>query len=156
MENSHRFFNRHDSVQSSRKGRKGRRKILVLALLSHSPGCGCRIGQRTFFSLRPSRPLREVSSIPNCNSLLSLCLGVLLLAGCQTQTPHTTQVITPTPPVAAKPAAAPEENSVDRRRALLDTDMDFARVSEEKGTAEAFLEFLAPDATLLPDGELPI
>jgi ketosteroid isomerase-like protein len=39
---------------------------------------------------------------------------------------------------------------------LLDTDIDFSRVSVEKGAAEAFFEFLAPDAISLPVGEFPI
>src|SRR5262249_17830984 len=88
--------------------------------------------------------------------LVPLCLGLWLLAGCQT--PQVAQTIIPPPPVAPKPkpAPAPEESSAERRRALLDTDIDFARISEEKGTAEAYLEFLASDAMLLPDGELPI
>jgi len=97
--------------------------------------------------------------------LLPLCVGLLLFAGCET--PHTPQPITPIttaapsktiePAVPSKATApAPEEDPAVRRRALLDTDIDFARVSEEKGTAEAYLEFLAADAILLPDGELPI
>jgi ketosteroid isomerase-like protein len=88
-----------------------------------------------------------------------LFVGLVVLTGCQnpgaSQTPQTA-VSSLGPRAEAPKAEAPEEHTANRRRILLDTDIDFARVSEEKGTAEAYLEFLASDAILLPEGELPI
>jgi len=89
-------------------------------------------------------------------------VGLLVLTGCQNPGTRQTPPLPTVAPKAEAPKAespkaqAPEEHPADRRRVLLDTDIDFARVSEEKGTAEAYLEFLAPDAMLLPEGELPI
>lgn len=54
-------------------------------------------------------------------------------AGCQTQTDR-------------------EEENND----LFQTDLDFARMSEEKGAAEAFNMYLADNAIQLPDGREPI
>ena len=42
------------------------------------------------------------------------------------------------------------------RTKLVQTDIAFSRLCEEKGAAEAFYEFLAPDAVSLPAGEFPI
>jgi ketosteroid isomerase-like protein len=39
---------------------------------------------------------------------------------------------------------------------LLQTDLAFSRLCEEKGAAAAFYEFLTPEATSLPPGEFPI
>jgi ketosteroid isomerase-like protein len=87
------------------------------------------------------------------NIVAPLLVGVLAIAGCQN--PDSRHSVAPTV-LPKTEGPAPEEHAADRRRALLDTDIDFARASEEKGTAEAYLEFLTPDATLLPEGELPI
>jgi ketosteroid isomerase-like protein len=45
---------------------------------------------------------------------------------------------------------------VKARQELLDTDHAFARLAAEKGVANAFYEYAADDATVLPAGELPI
>ena len=80
-----------------------------------------------------------------------LFLAVFGLAGCENmQQQHTLA-----PKVAPK-AEPVQEHREDRARVLLDTDIDFARTSEEKGAPEAYVEFLAPDAALLPEGELPV
>lgn len=77
--------------------------------------------------------------------------AALCLAGCDSlQQQHASA-----PKVAPKAEPEPDHRE-ERKRALLDTDMDFARTSEEKGAPEAFAEFLAADAMLLPEGELPI
>jgi ketosteroid isomerase-like protein len=81
-----------------------------------------------------------------------LFLAVFGLTGCQNMQPQPH----PVAPTVAPKAQPVEERHEDKVRALLDTDMDFARASEEKGAPEAYFEFLAPDATLLPEGELPI
>jgi ketosteroid isomerase-like protein len=39
---------------------------------------------------------------------------------------------------------------------LLEADLAFSRLCEEKGAATAFYEFLTPDAVNLPPGEFPI
>jgi ketosteroid isomerase-like protein len=56
----------------------------------------------------------------------------------------------PAPPAAAKLDLEME------RQTLLETDNRFSRASEERGTAQAFYEFLAPDAVSLPMNALPI
>ena len=99
-------------------------------------------------------------TVSNCRQvrLMSarLLLALLVLPGCADPNRH--QSITPklAPKAEAPKFDPPEEHYAERRRALLDTDIDFARVSEEKGTAQAYFEFLTPEATLLPEGELPI
>jgi ketosteroid isomerase-like protein len=80
-----------------------------------------------------------------------LFFAVFNLAGCENM--QRQQTVAPKIAPKAEPVV---EHHEDRRRVLLDTDMDFARISEEKGAPEAFFEFLAADATLLPEGELPI
>jgi ketosteroid isomerase-like protein len=42
------------------------------------------------------------------------------------------------------------------RQVLLETDVAFSRASENRGAAQAFYEFLAPDAVSLPMDGLPI
>ncbi|HSU53135.1 MAG TPA: DUF4440 domain-containing protein [Candidatus Dormibacteraeota bacterium] len=64
----------------------------------------------------------------------------------------TSTPVTP-PPLATPPASTNTENA---RRILLDADFDFAQESEERGAAQAFFDFSAPEATLLPDGALPV
>jgi len=75
----------------------------------------------------------------------------------QTNTPPPPQTNAPpqtnSPP---QPKVLPQIDREAERRILLDTDIDFSRVSVEKGAAEAFFEFLAPDAISLPVGEFPI
>src|SRR5213593_3176798 len=75
-----------------------------------------------------------------------LVIGVLVLlgsSGCSTNIRA---------PVTAPPPSTAEAD----RKALLDTDAAFSRLCEEKGAPQAFYEFLAPEATALPTGELPI
>ncbi len=53
-------------------------------------------------------------------------------------------------PVQPEPA---EFNLEAERNALLENDLSFSRMSEEKGAAQAFYEFLAPEAISLSAGE---
>jgi ketosteroid isomerase-like protein len=67
----------------------------------------------------------------------------------------------PTNPVPVSvPKPEPEKpKPVDleaERAKLLETDNSFARRLEDKGSALAFYEYLAPDARILPIGEFPI
>jgi ketosteroid isomerase-like protein len=71
-----------------------------------------------------------------------------------TQVP-TNDVSIPKPePVMVAPP--PEINLEAERSALLETDLTFSRTSEEKGAAQAFYEFVVPDAINLSAGEPPI
>jgi len=63
------------------------------------------------------------------------------------------EVTTPEPVTAAPP---PELNLEAQRNALLETDVAFSRMSEEKGAAQAFYEFALPEAVNLSAGEPPI
>jgi ketosteroid isomerase-like protein len=81
---------------------------------------------------------------------------------------HTNEIVVPTPTPAPRapaptPAPAPStpqpngENNVDSQRStLLEADLNFSRVSEEKGAAQAFYEFLAPEGVGLFEGAPPI
>jgi ketosteroid isomerase-like protein len=66
-------------------------------------------------------------------------------------------VVEPAPVPAAKPVthapAPPKPDLQAERAALIARDIAFSDASEKKGSAEAFYEFLAPDATLLQNGE---
>lgn len=64
-------------------------------------------------------------------------------------------------PAVSKPAPTvaviPGEGKLEtERNELLEADMNFSRLSEEKGAAQAFYEFLAPDGISLSAGEPPI
>ena len=68
-------------------------------------------------------------------------------------------VPTPAPERPASPPpvrTAPKVNLAAERQKLLERDRAFSALSEQKGAAEAFYEFMTPDATLLQSGELPI
>lgn len=60
--------------------------------------------------------------------------------------------------VAPKPVQSepPEADLEVQRNALLERDLSFCRMCEEKGAAEAFYEFLAPEAVELSAGQPPI
>jgi ketosteroid isomerase-like protein len=105
--------------------------------------------------------------------LLLLAIAVTILSACKSFSPQqpskspektTTLPETATNNVApAKPepepvaTVPPTEVDVDaERNALLQADLNFSRASEEKGTAQAFYEFLTPDGICLWDGEPPI
>jgi len=62
-------------------------------------------------------------------------------------------VLKPEPVTAAAPVELDPEVE---RNSLLETDLSFSRRSEEKGAAQAFYDFLAPDAVSLSAGEPPI
>jgi len=67
----------------------------------------------------------------------------------------TNNVMVPKPePVT--PALPPEVNLDVERNALLEADLSFSRMSEEKGAAQAFYEFVVPEAITLSAGEPPI
>jgi ketosteroid isomerase-like protein len=46
------------------------------------------------------------------------------------------------------PAAAQDKNRVNDLKSMVETERAFARMSEEKGTRESFVEFIAEDGTL--------
>lgn len=100
-----------------------------------------------------------------------LLVSMLLLSACQsTPTRHPGKapekpVVVPAeqpareaPVTESKPAPPEpaEANLETTRNALLQTDLSFSRMSEEKGAAQAFYEFLAPEAISLSAGEPPI
>jgi ketosteroid isomerase-like protein len=62
------------------------------------------------------------------------------------------------PQIPEKPAPPqPAETNLEaERNALLETDVRFSRASEERGAAQAFYEFMAPEAVELSSGEPPI
>jgi len=51
---------------------------------------------------------------------------------------------------------SPGSNPADQEAALLRTDADFNKLSGEKGFVEAFLTYMADDATLFPSGSAPV
>jgi ketosteroid isomerase-like protein len=108
----------------------------------------------------------------NAREVLLLVAAVMLVPACtSTTTGHAGKPVekVASAPVAAstngvtvsKPepvkAAAPVELDLEaERNSLLEADVSFSRRSEEKGAAQAFYEFLAPDAVSLSAGEPPI
>jgi ketosteroid isomerase-like protein len=104
---------------------------------------------------------------------LVVLLFILLLPACTTQSTRpaskpaekvvsapplapTNNVPIPTPePVT--PAPPPLEVNLEAERsAILEADLSFSRMSEEKGAAQAFYEFVVPEAINLQAGEPPI
>jgi ketosteroid isomerase-like protein len=67
-----------------------------------------------------------------------------------------TNVVTPLKPEPVTSNALLELDLEAERNSLLEADISFSRRSEEKGAAQAFYEFLAPDAVSLSAGEPPI
>jgi len=110
--------------------------ILVLSACSTSPPKAARPTPITLTSPKagpPSEPLKqpEAPKQPEPPSLPSA----------------------PAPAEARKP---PPPNPEAERKNLLELDLAFSRLSEEKGAAQAFYEFLAPDAVSLQGGEVPL
>jgi ketosteroid isomerase-like protein len=67
----------------------------------------------------------------------------------------TNAVAAPKPePIA--PAPLDDAKIESERSKLLEMDLNFSRMSEEKGAAQAFYEFFAPDGVNLSAGEPPI
>jgi ketosteroid isomerase-like protein len=94
--------------------------------------------------------------VPACTSITTGHKGkpVEKIASAPSVAP--TNVVT-TPKPEAVPAPAPLDLDAEaERNSLLETDLSFSRRSEEKGAAQAFYEFLAPDAVSLSAGEPPI
>src|SRR2546426_466618 len=97
-----------------------------------------------------------------------LLLGLIALPACKTSGPGSSPTPLPAPkpepqppvqsvhPPPAKPATPPPVDVVAERQRLLETDLAFSRASEQRGAAQAFYEFLTPDALSLQGGELPI
>jgi ketosteroid isomerase-like protein len=107
----------------------------------------------------------------NARGFLLLLAAVMLLPGCTTPstrpaTKPPEKITSPPPKVptndvpVTKPepvtVAPPELNLEAQRNALLETDLAFSRMSEEKGTAQAFYEFAVPEAVNLSAGEPPV
>jgi ketosteroid isomerase-like protein len=123
-------------------------------------------GERHFVSLATRKRARGIARLA-----LLLLASMLLLSACEsTATRHPGKApekpVVSAPEQPAKNAAAPEPrpaqpqpaevNLETTRNALLQTDLSFSRMSEEKGAAQAFYEFLAPEAISLSAGEPPI
>lgn len=72
----------------------------------------------------------------------------------------TNKIAIPTPAPAAPVPSASQPNTVNnedsQRSTLLEADLNFSRVSEEKGSAQAFYEFFAPEGVGLFEGAPPI
>jgi ketosteroid isomerase-like protein len=108
----------------------------------------------------------------NARCLFLLVAAMMLLPACTTPTnQHASKPpekiasaapVSPTNSVATvqKPelvAPAPVEGNLDaERNSLLEADVSFSRMSEEKGPAQAFYEFFVPDGISLGAGEPPI
>ena len=75
---------------------------------------------------------------------LSFVILPVLVAGCATQSPS--PGLTPLPPIAKDIEPA--------RKALREADQGFAKLAQKSGLAQAFYQFLAPNATvLLPEAQ---
>jgi ketosteroid isomerase-like protein len=117
----------------AREGDKGTRirftNLVVLLTIVFLPAC-------TTPRTRPAgKPAEKIASAP-------------------TEAP-TNNVAVPTPePVT--PAPPLEVNLEAERNALLEADLSFSRMSEEKGAAQAFYEFVVPEAINLSAGDPPI
>jgi ketosteroid isomerase-like protein len=85
---------------------------------------------------------------------LVVALAAGFVYGCKTNPPLAVQPATPSPP-AAQPAPPAIDLAAERAK-LRAADYAFARLSQDKGVAEAFYEFLLPEATFLPDNGFPI
>ena len=86
-------------------------------------------------------------------------IALAALAGCTTTPPSITNLELQPEVSGDRPAgpSTPFLTDVEAESArLLQTDQAFSRRCEEKGPAVAFYEFLAPDGTSLPPGELPV
>jgi ketosteroid isomerase-like protein len=108
----------------------------------------------------------------NARELLLLAAAVTFVPGCASITTghagRAAEKVASAPSVAStngittpKPepvtAAAPVELDLEaERNSLLEADLSFSRRSEEKGAAQAFYDFLAPDAVSLSAGEPPM
>lgn len=97
-----------------------------------------------------------ITLVPACTSITGGNKGkpVEKVASVPVATP-TNAVTTPKP----EPVTAPVPVALDveaERSSLLEADLSFSRRSEEKGAAQAFYEFLAPDGVTLSAGEPPI
>ena len=128
-----RFTSRYDGADSfnhtDSEGWIGLIKLVVLVSFLFLPGCTTTTNQHA------AKPPEKVASPPPAAS--------------------TNAVMAPKPePVTA---AAPVQLDLEaERNSLLEADLSFSRRSEEKGAAQAFYEFLAPDAVTLSAGEPPM
>jgi ketosteroid isomerase-like protein len=97
-----------------------------------------------------------------------LLIAMLLLSGCESiathdagKAPEKPIAVVPEQPAKDTSATTPkpaqvepaESNLETERNALLENDLSFSRMSEEKGIAQAFYDFLAPEAISLSAGE---
>lgn len=106
-----------------------REVLLLAAVVMFMPACTSTTGGPA------GKPAEKIASAPAVTS---------------TNGPTTPK---PEPVTPAAPAALDLEAE---RNSLLEADLSFSRRSEEKGIAQAFYEFLAPDAVSLSAGEPPI
>ncbi len=103
---------------------------------------------------------------PQRGVLLLFLAFALFLSACQSTVPrpavkpseHAVHVAPEQPAKDVAPEKPPQPEPAEinleaERNALLETDLRFSRMSEEKGAAQAFYEFLAPEAVELSAGE---
>lgn len=112
-------------------------QFVLLAIVVFLSGCSnlARKPQSSDKSPSEGPPINNTSSVP--------------------ESPGTNETASPNPAPAT--ANQPAETNVDiQRSALLEADLNFSRMSEEKGAAQAFFEFLAPEGVSLFEGELPM
>src|SRR6266404_4168876 len=89
--------------------------------------------------------LAAVMLLPACTSLSNrpATKPPEKIAGPPPQAPTNDVPVSKPEPVMVAP---PELNLEEQRNALLETDLAFSRMSEEKGAAQAFYEFAVPEA----------
>src|SRR5690242_9846934 len=103
--------------------------LLLLAAVMLLPGCA-------YFNNRPpTKPAEKIASLPPQAPTNDV------------PAPKAEAVtVTKPEPVMVPP---PELNLEAERNALMETDLAFSRMSEEKGAAQAFYEFVVPEAITL-------
>jgi ketosteroid isomerase-like protein len=115
--------------EGDKRTRIGLTNLVVLSSILFLPAC-------TTPSTRPaSKPPEKIASAPPEAPINNIAVPK-------------PEPVTPAPP--------PEVDLEAERNALLEADLSFSRMSEEKGAAQAFYEFVAPEAINLSAGEPPI
>lgn len=104
----------------------GRVLLLLVAALAFVPAC-------TLTTAHPGKSLEKTVEVPP-------------------ETP-TNRLAAAPKPLPAAPAPVKEINLENERNALLETDLDFSRTTEEKGAAQAFYEFFTADGVCLWAGQ---
>jgi ketosteroid isomerase-like protein len=85
--------------------------------------------------------------------------ALFILSGCSTSHPRLTQPEVYEESRSDRTVGGATGERIDasaESAKLIEADLAFSRLCEEKGAATAFYEFLTPDAISLPPGEFPI